>query len=186
MLTIPFKPLSRKPKIQMTVCRAPGRVPHRGFLRVSGCVFPCSLGRSGISVFKREGDGATPAGSMAILGGYRSPAAWRFSPAIQFLKKTDGSLGWCDASGHPAYNRPVRLPFSASHERMLRSDRLYDICLVLDWKVTRRACNRGSAIFMHLTRPDSGPTQGCIAVDPKLMRGLLARLLKGAQILVKA
>ncbi len=67
---------------------------------------------------------------------------------------------------------------------MLRQDRLYDIVLVLDWNMTRRARNRGSAIFMHMTRPDHGPTQGCIALDPKLMRRLLPQLLCGVTIKV--
>ncbi len=75
------------------------------------------------------------------------------------LALATADLGWCDAPQSACYNRPVRLSFRASHEKMLRSDRLYDICLVLDWNFTRRARNRGSAIFMHLTRPDGGPTE---------------------------
>jgi L,D-peptidoglycan transpeptidase YkuD (ErfK/YbiS/YcfS/YnhG family) len=58
------------------------------------------------------------------------------------------------------------------------------VVLVLDWNVTRRARNRGSAIFMHLTRPDGGPTHGCIALDPKLVRRLLPQLLAGITIRV--
>ncbi len=95
------------------------------------------------------------------------------------LRVVSGNLGWCDAPSDPCYNRPVALPFRASHEKMLRTDRLYDVCIVLDWNFSRRARNRGSAIFMHLTREDRGPTQGCIALDPALMRRLLPALLSG-------
>ena len=145
---------------------------------------PCILGSSGISVRKREGDGVTPAGGLAVLGGYRKPARNAFGPAMRKLCPISPRLGWCDAPANAAYNRPVALPFAASHETMLRPDRLYDVVLVLDWNVTRRARNRGSAIFMHPTRPDGGPTQGCIAIEPKLMRHLLPRLLSGVTIRV--
>jgi L,D-peptidoglycan transpeptidase YkuD (ErfK/YbiS/YcfS/YnhG family) len=147
-------------------------------------VYPCILGRSGISTLKREGDGATPAGRFAVLGGYRSAARRAFGPGLRSLRLAGANLGWCDAPARPQYNRPVALPFAAGHERMLRGDRLYDVVLVLDWNLTRRARNRGSAIFMHMTRPEGGPTQGCIAIDPALMRHLLPRLLAGASIRV--
>src|SRR3546814_4660261 len=33
--------------------------------------------------------------------------------------------GWCDDPADPAYNRPVRLPYPARHERLTRDDHLY-------------------------------------------------------------
>lgn len=143
---------------------------------------PCILGRTGVSARKREGDGATPAGRFAVLGGYRKPVPRRFGAGLRMLRPATADLGWCDDPADAAYNCPVSLPFRASHEQMLRPDRLYDVVLVLDWNITRRARNRGSAIFMHLTRPDGGPTQGCIALDPELMRRLLPRLFSGVTI----
>ena len=55
----------------------------------------------------------------------------------------------------------------------MREDRLYDVCLVLDWNVHPRARHRGSAIFLHIAGPGFAPTQGCIAVEPAVMRHLL-------------
>ena len=72
--------------------------------------------------------------------------------------------GWCDAPDHPAYNRQIRFPFPASAERLNRADPLYDIIVVLghnDAPVVRGA---GSAIFLHIARPDFAPTAGCIAL----------------------
>lgn len=89
--------------------------------------------------------------------------------------------GWCDDPGHPAYNRKVRLPFRASHERLWREDRLYDICLVLDYNLVRRSRYRGSAIFFHLTG-EKGHTEGCIAVSRKAMDLLLPRIAPGTRI----
>jgi L,D-peptidoglycan transpeptidase YkuD (ErfK/YbiS/YcfS/YnhG family) len=59
---------------------------------------------------------------------------------------------------------------------MWREDRLYDMVGILDWNVTPRASGRGSAIFLHLARPDFAPTAGCIA----LQRDDLLRLLAAA------
>jgi L,D-peptidoglycan transpeptidase YkuD (ErfK/YbiS/YcfS/YnhG family) len=58
-------------------------------------------------------------------------------------------MGWCDAPADANYNRRVRLPFRAKHEKMLRDDRLYDVCIVLDWNIRPRRRNGGSAIYMH-------------------------------------
>ncbi len=186
MHTIPFKPLVNNNKQVWTVRRAPGILAHRGLLRIGSNVFACNLGRNGISVRKREGDGATPAGRLSVLGGYQNTAKPFFVTGSRKLRQIDESLGWCDAPNHPSYNMPVQLPFGASHEKMMRNDRLYDLCLVLDWNFSRRARYRGSAIFVHLTRPDNGPTEGCIALDPKLMQRLLSQLVKGVQIRVIA
>lgn len=184
--TLPFKPAKNHWKQVWTLCRAPGRTRFFGLLRTGTRVHPCILGRSGITVFKREADGATPAGTLAVLGGYRRTGADRLSRVQRGLRPIKANLGWCDAPAHPAYNRPVRLPFAASHEKMLRQDALYDVCLVLDWNISRRARNRGSAIFMHLTRPDRGPTQGCIAIAPTLMHKLLPQLLAGVVLKIIA
>ena len=83
---------------------------------------------------------------------------WRRSPP---------TLGWCEVPDDRNYNRPVRMPYAASHERMLRADNLYDACIVLDWNIRPRRRGRGSAIFFHLARPGFTPTQGCVAVTPR-------------------
>lgn len=125
---------------------------------------------------KREGDGATPVAAMRVLGGgFRADRVRRPQTMLRLgpIRPRDG---WCDAPADPNYNRPVTLPFTASHERLTRDDRLYDVCLVLDWNIRPRARNRGSAIFLHVARPGFPPTEGCIAVAPAAMRWLLPRI----------
>lgn len=155
--------------------------PHPGsctaaLLNAQGLVFPAIIGRSGRSVFKREGDGATPLGSMKIICGFYRADRVRLPPTRLRMIPIRADTGWCDAPGAASYNQPVRLPFNASHEKMMRKDRLYDICLVLDWNITQRRRNIGSAIFWHLTDPGGRPTEGCIAIDPGAMRRLLPLL----------
>jgi L,D-peptidoglycan transpeptidase YkuD (ErfK/YbiS/YcfS/YnhG family) len=153
-----------------------------GLLNVEGAVFRCALGKAGISAFKREGDGATPLGRLHLLGGYIRPGRHPSRRSGLVLKPSRADMGWCDAPTDANYNRPVRLPFRASHEKMLRGDRLYDVCIVLGWNVRPRRRNGGSAIFLHLARPGFLPTEGCIAVERRTMLRLLPLLSRGTVI----
>lgn len=159
----------------MTVRAKPGD-RCKGLLNVGGTVFPCALGRGGISAAKREGDGATPLARMRILSGFFRRD--RIAPGSSRLAMTpiDASLGWCEVPDDRNYNRPVKLPYPVSHEHMLRDDRLYDVCIVLDWNISPRRRGRGSAIFFHLARPGFTPTQGCVAVTAKVMMRLLPHI----------
>ena len=84
-----------------------------------------------------------------------------------------GFPNWCDSPEHPLYNRPVCLPFAASHEQLWREDHVYDVIIELGHNDAPVRANYGSAIFMHLTRDDKKPTQGCIALDPADMSEML-------------
>lgn len=151
---------------------------------VSGTLsIPCVLGRAGTTWRKREGDGATPAGEHRLVRlRVRSDRLAR-NPAprlpVAALAPDDG---WCDAPDHPRYNRPVRLPFAASHERLWREDGLYDVIGVLDWNLAPATRGRGSAIFLHLA--GDGPTAGCIALRRADLLKLLGRLAPGCRIRV--
>ncbi|MEZ5789677.1 MAG: hypothetical protein R3D34_02385 [Nitratireductor sp.] len=168
--------------------RAPGKICHHAILLIGSKgnirALRCVIGRSGISVFKREGDGATPAAQLGLLGGYMARRAWPVRNRELLAITPD--KGWCDAPTHSCYNRPVRLPFSASHETLHRPDGLYDICLVLDWNIAPRQRYRGSAIFFHLARHGGEPTEGCIAVSRRHMDLILRRLATNIVIRVIA
>ncbi|WP_292162254.1 L,D-transpeptidase [Mesorhizobium sp.] len=160
----------------LTVRARPGHA-SQGLLQAGGLVFSCALGRGGISAAKREGDGATPLGSMRILSGYFRSDHFSDGRKTRLAMAPIGAdLGWCEVPDDRNYNRPVRIPYGASHERMLRADRLYDACLVLDWNISPRRRGRGSAIFFHLARPGFTPTQGCVAVTARTMARLLPLL----------
>ncbi|AJY47856.1 ErfK/YbiS/YcfS/YnhG family protein [Martelella endophytica] len=165
----------------MTVRAAPG-APHRAILTFGPLVFRAAIGRSGLTARKREGDGRTPIATMKLLGGYHAGTV----PASALrLVRTRADTGWCDQPASPAYNRPVRLPFRASHERLMRDDGIYDLVIVIDWNITSRSRNRGSAVFFHLARPDFSGTAGCIAIAPAAMRVLLPHLRTGVRLVVR-
>jgi L,D-peptidoglycan transpeptidase YkuD (ErfK/YbiS/YcfS/YnhG family) len=158
----------------------------RGVLQCGGLRIPCALGRSGTRVLKREGDGATPAGSFALFEVFYNPARTRRPVTrlpIQVIARFDG---WCDAAGDRNYNRRVRLPYSASAENLHRDDGLYDVVVVLDYNILPRVRNRGSAIFMHVARPGFLPTEGCIALCRADLMRVLATVRRNSKVKTSA
>lgn len=149
---------------------------RQGLLVVGNRVVRCALGKGGIRSIKREGDGATPLGSMRLLSAFvrrDHPRRLVSRLALDPIRPGDG---WCDAAGDRNYNRPVPLPYPASAERMRRDDHLYDVVIVLDANIRPRRRGMGSAIFFHLARPGYAPTEGCVAIHPRDMQWLLPRL----------
>jgi L,D-peptidoglycan transpeptidase YkuD (ErfK/YbiS/YcfS/YnhG family) len=61
-------------------------------------------------------------------------------------------------------------------DRLSRPDHLYDFIIELDHNTCPRVAGRGSAVFIHAARAGLAPTAGCIALDLKDLRRLLARL----------
>ncbi len=147
--------------------------PRQGRLTAGNLRLRCALGKGGVSTRKREGDGATPVGSFALrrlwYRGDKGPRANSGLPQ-RSIRPADG---WCDAPGHPRYNRPVRLPFLASHERLWRDDHVYDVVIEIGWNDRPAIPGRGSAIFLHLARGGYSPTEGCVAISARDMRKLL-------------
>ncbi|WHO73775.1 L,D-transpeptidase [Rhizobium sp. BT03] len=162
---------------------APGR-KSRAIVRLGAITVLAAIGRSGRSVIKREGDGATPIASMRLISGFRRGERNGRLATPLALRRIRTDMLWCDQPGNASYNRLVRAPFGASHEEMRRSDGLYDICLVMDWNISSRVRNRGSAVFFHLIRPGYEPTAGCVAVSLRDMRRLLPHLRKGTIVRV--
>ena len=147
-----------------------------GILRMQAASYRAALGRGGIVVHKREGDGATPAGILALRRVlYRADRLPRPKTSVPVLPLAPHD-GWCDDPAHADYNRPVRLPHSGRHETLWRDDDLYDVIGVLGWNDTPPVRDLGSAIFLHVARADLAPTEGCIALE---RRDLLAVLAAG-------
>lgn len=153
------------------------RVGADGVVRLRGQAWRSAIGRGGIAVLKEEGDGATPAGRLplrhVLYRADRGPP-----PAARVPVRPIGPEdGWCDDPAHADYNRAVTLPHPARHERLWRDDPLYDLIGVLGWNDRPVVRGRGSAIFLHVARPDLSPTAGCIALPAADLRQLLAGVL---------
>lgn len=147
----------------------------------------CALGPAGVvaAADKREGDGATPAGVWPIREviwradrGGRPPTAL----PVRAMTRDDG---WCDDPADAAYNRPVRLPCPASAEALWRDDHVYDMIVVLGHNDDPPVPGLGSAIFLHIAKPDYAPTQGCVAVARDDLEALLALAAPGDAVEIR-
>ena len=131
-------------------------------LRFQNRLYPCSVGRAGLSAHKSEGDGATPRGVPAITGLlYRPDRVARPSRWARPIRPRDL---WSDDPKDPAYNLMVRAPYAASHEKLRRADPLYDLIMLTDWNWPDPVRGHGSAIFIHQWRRSGAVTEGCIGM----------------------
>jgi len=143
-------------------------------LTVGGETFRAACGRGGLRADKHEGDGATPLGVLPLRQVLYRPD--RLAPPlsampVQSLTPTDG---WCDDPAHSDYNMLVRLSLNASAEVLWRDDALYDIIGVLGWNDRPVRPGLGSAIFLHVARPDFAATEGCVVLSLDDLRRALA------------
>ncbi|MGH7211892.1 MAG: L,D-transpeptidase family protein [Acetobacteraceae bacterium] len=145
-----------------------------GRLVLAGRVFRAALGRGGVTARKQEGDGVTPAGVLPLRRLlYRADRLPPPACAVP-LEPIAPIDGWCDDPDDPAYNRAVRLPYSGRHEALWREDAVYDVIGVLGWNNAPVRRGEGSAIFLHVARPDGSPTEGCIALGRADLLAVLA------------
>lgn len=151
-------------------------------LRFQGRSYPCTVGRGGLSQRKKEGDGATPVGTHRLVGMlYRPdrisrPADWALPIGPRDL--------WSDDARHEDYNMMVRAPYPHSHEKLRRSDPLYDLILLTDWNWPYAVKGRGSAIFIHQYRRPGYPTEGCIALSRRDLHAIAPRITLQTRLIV--
>lgn len=146
----------------------------------------CRVGRSGPVSCKREGDGGTPIGRMALRRLLLRPDRISLpAPVALPVAPIRPNDGWCDDPDHPSYNRPVQCPCPARHEALWRPDPVYDIIVVLGWNDAPVRPGGGSAIFLHLMHADGGPTAGCVALALADMMAVLRRLRDPGDLVVR-
>ena len=168
----------------MTVRRKPGN-PTRGWLIAGQLSLPVALGRGGVKANKREGDGATPRGTFRLkrlwwrAERHARPAT--LLPA-QRIKPDDG---WCEDPSDRHYNQRIKVPPQSKADRLARNDNLYDFIVELDHNTSPRVAGRGSAVFIHVARPQFAPTAGCVALELSSLRRLLARVGPRTRIVVE-
>ncbi|CAN7672041.1 hypothetical protein LJR090_001703 [Bosea sp. LjRoot90] len=158
---------------------------RQGFLIAGSATFPCALGRSGIVVTKREGDGGTPRAKLPLRRVfYRADRLPRPSSLLPVRAITPRDA-WCDDQNDRRYNRLIDRPPGKAEERLARADHLYDVIVELGWNDAPVQRGRGSAIFWHLARPGFTPTAGCVAVTRGIFGKVLPRLARRCAIVVR-
>ena len=151
-------------------------------LRFQNSLYPCSIGRSGLSDNKSEGDGATPRGVHAITGLlYRPDRIAR--PTDWACPIRPGDL-WSDDPRHEDYNLMVRAPYGHSHERLRRADPLYDLIVLTGWNWPYVIKGRGSAIFIHQWRRPGAPTEGCIGLRRQDLQQIAGAIRPSSRLII--
>jgi L,D-peptidoglycan transpeptidase YkuD (ErfK/YbiS/YcfS/YnhG family) len=69
-------------------------------------------------------------------------------------------------------------------DRLTRDDHLYDFIVEIDHNTCPRIAGRGSAVFLHLSRDNFGPTAGCVSMTKSAMLRLLRRLSPKTRIII--
>ena len=130
--------------------------------------FKCSIGKKGFSIGKKEGDETTPKG-LFDLGDiyYRADRVPKPNSKIKkiVIKR---NMGWCDDPKSKYYNKifKIKKSLNISHEKLFRKDSKYDYLIFIKYNYKKIKKNKGSAIFLHLTK-NYLPTKGCIALQKK-------------------
>ena len=68
---------------------------------------------------------------------------------------------------------------------MWREDHLYDLVAVLGYNDDPVVPGKGSAIFLHLARPDFSATHGCVALTRDDWLAAIAQLKPGDQVVIE-
>ena len=135
-------------------------------------VFKCSIGKKGLNQKKVEGDKSTPKGIFSLGKVYYRPDRIDRPNTKLKVKKIKRKMGWCDDYKNKKYNEEILLSKKNKGEKLFRSDHIYDLLLVINYNIKRKIKNKGSAIFIHLTK-NYKPTLGCIAIKKNDMLVLL-------------
>jgi L,D-peptidoglycan transpeptidase YkuD (ErfK/YbiS/YcfS/YnhG family) len=118
------------------------------------------LGRGGVRANKFEGDGATPRGRFRLVRLWwradRHPRPRTLLPTRRITR----DVAWCEDTA----------------DRLWREDHLYDFIIEIDHNTRPRVAGRGSAVFVHVARPNRSPTAGCVALRTNDLQRLLAQL----------
>ena len=151
-------------------------------VRFQGQLYPCTIGKTGITRNKREGDKATPAGIHRIVGMLYRPD--RIPAPVPWAMPIGPRDLWSDDGTQDDYNSLVQAPYPHSHEVLRRADPLYDLVILTDWNWPNAVAGRGSAIFIHQQRRPGYPTEGCVAFSRAHLHQIAARLIRHSRLIV--
>ena len=157
-------------------------VKKSGYLKYKNFKFRCALGKNGIGKKIKEGDNITPRGTFKITKIYYRPD--KIKKLITFFKKIKikKNMGWCDDPKSKFYNKQIKLPYKFGHERLYRSDNIYDIIAVLNYNINPIIKNKGSAIFLHIAKNNYKLTAGCVAIKKNNLIKLLKIIKKNTKL----
>jgi L,D-peptidoglycan transpeptidase YkuD (ErfK/YbiS/YcfS/YnhG family) len=159
------------------------KLKNKDTLIIDDFKFRCCIGKRGISSQKIEGDNSTPKGNYKIRTlYYRADRVKKPSTKIN-TKKIMKNMGWCNDPGHKYYNKQITINKNIKYEKLYRSDYKYDYLIVIEYNMKKIKRNKGSAIFLHLTK-NYQKTAGCVALIKKNFLIILKIINKNSKIII--
>ena len=153
-------------------------------LLYKGYKLKCSIGKSGITSSKKEGDQATPKGTFKLGLLYYRKDRIKLPKCKIKNKVIKKNMGWCDDSKSKKYNREIIFPFKYTAEKLYRKDRIYDLFINIEYNYLPIIKKKGSAIFLHITNRKYKPTKGCIAILKKDFMKILPKINSKTKICI--
>ena len=155
-----------------------------GHLKYKNLKFKCSLGKAGIGEKIKEGDKITPKGAYEIVAiYYRSDRIKKISSKFKLIK-IKKNMGWCDDPKSKKYNQLIKLPNIYRHEKLHRTDNIYDLIIALNYNMKPIIKNKGSAIFIHIANKNYKSTAGCIGLKKTHLINLVKKIKKNTKVLI--
>ena len=143
----------------------------------------CCIGRKGIAKNKFEGDFHTPSGKFKIGTLYWRQDRVQLPKTKLFCKKIKKNMGWCNDVNNKFYNKEIKIKKNIKYEKLYRKDHKYDYFILIKYNYEKTIKNKGSAIFVHLTK-NYKPTAGCIALSKKNFLILVKLINNNTKILI--
>ena len=150
-------------------------------LKIGNFYFKCSIGASGLTRKKIEGDKKTPKGIFSIEHLYiRKDRIKKIHSNLKTIN-IKKNMGWCDDIRSKKYNKLIKIKKNIHCEKLYRKDFKYDLLIPIKYNFQKPKKNFGSCIFIHLTK-DYKPTRGCIALKKKDFFIMLKLIKKNSKI----
>ena len=159
-------------------------IVNKNFLLYKGYKFKCSIGKSGVTPFKKEGDLATPKGIFKLGMLYYRKDRIKLTKCKIKTTVIKKNMGWCDDVKSKKYNKKINFPFKYGFEKLYRKDNIYDIFINIKYNYSPTIKGKGSAIFLHLSNKKFKPTKGCIAILKKDFLKILPIINNKTKILI--
>ena len=135
-------------------------------LKIDDFKFKCCIGKNGLKKNKIEGDKCTPKGTFKLGTLYYRKDKVKKPITSLKSKIIKRNMGWCNDSKKKNYNQEIKVNKKIRHEKLFRKDYKYNYLLIIEYNTKKIKPNKGSAIFIHLTK-NFKATAGCIALLEK-------------------
>ena len=91
---------------------------------------------------------------------------------------------WSDHSQSENYNKLIRFK-DFSYENLYKQNHTYDIILVINYNISPIIKGKGSAIFLHINKPNFEGTEGCIAIEKENIIELAKEIDLTTKLIIK-